>query len=113
MQRDEENLRDIAAVLERFGPRATGGREAEAAAREWLREGFDDAEEVADWLGAQCFDAGGARRLEDAGITPEQAAMKTRGGAGGPEDTLGSRLVRGELSFEEARRIITDEFWNS
>jgi hypothetical protein len=110
---DEENLRGIAAVLERFGPQATGGRGAGAAAREWLEEGFDDAEEVADWLGARCFDAAGARRLEDAGITPEQAAMKTPGGAGDPEDTLGSRLVRGELSFEEARRIITNEFWNS
>ena len=111
--RDEENLREIADALARSGPRATGGRAAELVAREWLEEGFDDAEEVSDWLRARVFDAAGARRLEDAGITPEQAAMKTRAGADDDEDTLGSKLVRGELSFEEARRIITSEFWNS
>ena len=111
--RDEENLRDIAAVLARSGPRATGGRAAEASAREWLEEGFDDAEEITDWLRARVFDAAGARRLEDAGITPEQAAGRTTAGTDDAEDTLGSKLVKGELSFEEARRIITDEFWNS
>ena len=113
MQGDEETVRDIAAVLARSGPQATGGREAEEVAREWLEEGFDDAEEIADWLGARCFDASGARRLEDAGITPEQAAMLTNAGTNNAEDTLGSKLVKGELSFEEARRIITSEFWNS
>ena len=111
--RDEEALRDIAVVIERFGPQATGARAAEVAAREWLDAGFDDAEEVEDWLRARCFDAAGARRLEDAGITPEQAAMRTSAGADGAEDTLGSKLTRGVLSFEEARRIITSEFWNS
>ncbi len=111
--RDEELVRDIAAVLERSGPQATGGRAAFVVAREWLDEGFDDAEEVEDWLRARCFDAAGARRLEDAGITPEQAAMRTTAGTDGAEDTLGSKLIRGEVSFEEARRIITSEFWNS
>ena len=110
---DEETVREIAAVLAHSAPEATGGREPEEVAREWLEEGFDDAEEVADWLRARCFDAAGARRLEDAGITPEQAAMRTDAGAGDAEDTLGAKLVRGELSFEEARRIITSEFWNS
>jgi hypothetical protein len=111
--RDEETFRDIAVVIERFGPRAAGARAAESAAREWLDAGFDDAEEVEDWLRARCFDAAGARRLEDAGITPEQAAMRTTAGTDGDEDTLGSKLTRGALSFEEARRIITSEFWNS
>jgi len=111
--RDEETVRDIAAVLARSGPQATGGRAAEAVAREWLEEGFDDAEEIADWLRARCFEAAGARRLEDAGFTPEQAATLTTAGADDAEDTLGSKLVKGELSFEEARRIITSEFWNS
>ncbi len=111
--RDEEIVRDIAAALERSGARATGERAAEVVAREWLDAGFDDAEEVEDWLRALCFDAAGARRLEDAGITPEQAAMRTDAGTGGAEDTLRSKLIRGELSFEEARRIITNEFWNS
>jgi hypothetical protein len=111
--RDEETLRDIALVLEHSGPQATGARAAELAAREWLDAGFDDAEEVGDWLRARCFAAVAARSLEDAGITPEQAAMRTTAGTDSAEDTLGSKLTRGVLSFEEARRIITSEFWNS
>ncbi len=111
--RDKETALAIAAAIERSGPRATAGRASAEVAREWLDAGFDDAEEVEDWLRAQCFDAAGARRLEDAGITPEQAATRTTAGADGAEDTLGSKLIRGELSFEEARRIITSEFWNS
>lgn len=108
----DESVRAVARVLARCGPTATGGREPDAAAREWVEHGFDDGEEVEAWLGALCFDAAGARRLDDAGITPEQAALRTRAGTRGEEDTLGRKLGRGELSLEEARRIITREFWS-
>jgi hypothetical protein len=111
--RVEESVRDIAAALQRFGPEATGGRAAESVAREWFDAGFADPEEVEDWLRARCFDASGAQRLESAGMTPEQAAMPTNAGTSSTVDTIGAKLIRGELSFDEARRIITNEFWNS
>jgi hypothetical protein len=108
-----ERVREIAAVLRRHGGAATRGRTAEQAAREWVEAGFEDAEEVGDWLRARCFDAAGARRVEDAGITPEQAAMRTTAGASGEEDTIGFKLTGGDLSLEEARRLVTSAFWNT
>jgi hypothetical protein len=80
--------------------------------REWIEQGFDDPEEVEAWISAGCVEAAQARRLDDAGITPEQAALRTTAGASDADDTLGRKLARGELSLEEARRIITREFWN-
>jgi hypothetical protein len=106
----DETARAVAEVLARRD--AAGGRNPSEAAREWVEHGFDDAEEVEAWLDAGCPDAAGARRLEDAGITPEQAALRTSAGASDAEDTLGRKLSRGDLSLEEARRIITREFWN-
>lgn len=103
-------VRAVAEVLQRRG--AASGRDPTEAAREWVENGFDDAEEVAAWLDAGCAEAGAARRLEEAGITPEQAALRTTAGASTEEDTLGGKLSRGELSLEEARRIITRQFWN-
>ena len=107
---DDETFAKIVAVIRRFD--ASGGRAPETAAREWLEAGFDDPEEVKDWLSARCSEAAWARRLEEAGITPEQAATLTTSGSDGTQDTIGSKLVKGGLSFEEARRIITSEFWN-
>lgn len=104
---------DIAAVLERHGVEATGGRRAAEVAREWAVAGFADAEEVDDWLSARCFTPAGALALDRAGLTPEQAAILTSAGTSGGEDTLGFKLTNGQLSFEEARRIITSDFWNA
>ena len=109
---EDETARAIAEVLARRGAVAPGGANPSEAAREWLEYGFDDAEEVEAWLDAGCPDAACARRLEGAGITPEQAALRTKAGASGEEDTLGRKLTRGDLSLEEARRIITREFWH-
>jgi hypothetical protein len=107
-----ETLRpELVAVLARH-PEACARAGAEGAAREWIAEGFDDADEVAAWLDAGCLEAAHARRLDDAGLTPEQAALRTSAGGDGAEDTLGRKLARGELSLEEARRIITREFWD-
>jgi hypothetical protein len=109
----DDSSTSISEVLERHGGPALGGASALEVAREWIAAGFDDAEEVDDWLRARCFRAEGARALEAAGITPEQAAIRTRAGAAGYEDTIGYKLTHGDLGFDEARRIITSEFWNS
>jgi hypothetical protein len=106
----QENVRAVAEVLSRRGAAEAGG--TEAAARAWVENGFGDAEEVEAWLDAGCFDAAAARRLDEAGVTPEQAAIRTTAGASAEEDTLGRKLSRGEISLEEARRIITREFWS-
>lgn len=108
-----ESVREIASALSRHGESATGGRAAEEVAREWFEAGFDDAEEVEDWLRARCFDAAGARRMEGAGLTPEQAALRTKAGLSGVEDTIGFKVIGGDLSIEQARRLITSEFWNT
>jgi hypothetical protein len=102
--------RAVAELLARRG--AAAGGDLSEAAREWVENGFDDVEEVEAWLNAGCADARAALRLEGAGITPEQAALRTTAGASAGEDTLGAKLSRGELSLEEARRIITRQFWN-
>ncbi len=106
-------VREIWAMLERHGNNAGAQESPEAAARQWLDAGFDDPEEIEDWLRARCFAAGAAQALERAGITPEQAAIRTKAGAGDYEDTLGHKFTRGDLSIDEARRIITSDFWNS
>jgi hypothetical protein len=108
---EDEFLRAVSEILARRAA-PTARADAEEAARGWAEQGFDDAEEVAAWLDAGCAEAAHARRLDDAGITPEQAALRTSAGASDAEDTLGRKLARGELSLEEARRIITREFWH-
>lgn len=105
-----ERVRAVAEVLARRG--ATAGRDAFEVAREWVGHGFDDPEEVEAWLDAACRDAAAALRLEEAGITPEQAALRTSAGTSSEEDTLGAKFSRGDLGLEEARRIITRQFWN-
>lgn len=110
---DRQTRRLIIAVMLRSGADSTGERSVEAVADEWLETGFDDPEEVEDWLRARCFTAAGARALDEAGITPEQAALRTQAGVKNYEDTLGFKLVHGDLSFDEARRVITNHFWNS
>ncbi|MGB8508994.1 MAG: hypothetical protein WCD76_11350 [Pyrinomonadaceae bacterium] len=109
----QNNLKEIVAVLRLHGASEAGGRSLEDMAREWIIAGFEDADEVADWLSARCPNAAAALKLESAGITPEQAGILTTAGTGDDEDTIGSKLSRGDLSFDEARRIITNDFWNS
>lgn len=110
--KQSEILARITRTLETFGAEILHGKTPHDAAREWFDAGFDDAEEIADWLRARCFTAADARRLEDAGFTPDQAAINTRVGSNNYQDTIAYKLTHGDLSFEEARRIITDEFWN-
>ncbi len=84
----------------------------EEAAREWISAGFEDPEEVGEWLRARCYTPAVAEVLDNAGITPEQAAMRTRAGTGEVEDTIGHKVATGDLSVEEARRIVTSHFWD-
>ena len=110
---DEDDTRALGALLARHGEAALGGATPEEAARSWLDAGFDDPEEVEDWLRARCFTPEGAQAVERAGITPEQAAALTTAGSPAYEDTIGYKLAHGHLTVEEARRIITSDFWNS
>ena len=106
-------IQEISEVLTRCGTEATAGLPATEVARAWLVAGFDDAEEVEDWLSARCFSAEGALALDRAGITPEQAALRTTAGEAPYEDTIGYKLTQGHLSFDEARRLINSAFWNA
>jgi len=109
----EEMLRRISKVIERHTEAAHHHASIEEAARQWMASGFEDAEEVEEWLAAHCFSAAGARALEMAGITPDQAAMLTRAGTASYEETIGYKIIKGDLSIDEARRIINSAFWNS
>lgn len=115
MADDDEQQRLLARIretLERHGGAALAGAPAETAAYRWLSHGFTDAEDVGDWLAARCFDPARAHELERAGLTPEQAAARTAAGSGNYEDTIAFKIAAGDLSLEEARRIITSDFWN-
>jgi len=110
----DELLESVIEVLRRYDEAAlTYESSVEEAAREWLAAGFTDAEEIEDWLRARCFAAQGAFVLEQRGITPEQAALRTRAGTKDYEDTIGYKIINNDLSFDEATRIITNAFWNS
>lgn len=109
-----ELLLRVIEVLRGYGEAAlTHQGSVEEAAREWLAAGFTDEEEIEDWLSARCFTAQGALGLEQRGITPEQAALRTRAGTKDYEDTIGYKIINNDLSFDEATRIITNAFWNS
>jgi hypothetical protein len=120
MRDDEETaeraelIGSIREVIERHGAAALPvDVSLEEAARAWVEAGFEDAEEVDEWLTARCFSAAGAQALELAGITPEQAAMHTKAGKADYEETIGYKIINDDLSIDEARRIITNAFWNS
>jgi hypothetical protein len=107
-------LRQITETLARHGSDALHDAETiEAAARNWLDAGFTDAEEIDDWLAARCFNPHHAQSLDAAGFTPEQVALRTRKGRADYKETIAYKLAAGDLTLEEARRIITDDFWNS
>lgn len=112
-ERQSTHLRDIIEALQRHDEITASGRPLEEVALEWFAAGFDDAEEVDAWLDARCFAARDAQTLERAGLTPEQAARLTAAGAGGYEDTVGFKIIKGDLSLDEARRLMTSDFWNS
>jgi hypothetical protein len=109
---DRETLRRIRDALERCGAAALADAPAESVAYRWLAHGFNDAEEIEEWLAARCFHPDRAHELERAGLTPAQAALRTTAGRGDYEETIAYKFVHGDLSLEEARRIVTSDFWN-
>ena len=102
----------ICDALARYGEAALSGAPIENVAYRWMTYGFMDAEDIEDWLAARCFDPARAHELERAGLTPEQAAARTSAGRGDYEDTIAFKISRGDLTLEEARRIVTSDFWN-
>ncbi|WP_206922984.1 Arc family DNA-binding protein [Alicyclobacillus acidoterrestris] len=90
-------------VVEKHGDFAHGG-DVEYGVKSWERAGFTP-EEADAWLEARCFEAVDARRLADAGITPEQAAQSDEE-IGGYVDTIGYKVANGDLSVERAKEAI-------
>ncbi len=83
-------------TIKRYGELADRGGEPDAAAQAWTGAGFDD-ETTARWLDARCFDAAAARALADMGVSPSQAATRTRDG-GDYLDTIAYKVANGDLS---------------
>ena len=85
-----------AETISRFGELADRGGTANSAAQAWTKAGFGD-EMTARWLQARCFDPDAARALVELGVTPEQAAVRTRDG-GGAIDTIAYKVAAGALT---------------
>ncbi len=84
-------------IIRRYGELADRGGVPEAAARAWTESGFDDAM-TAKWLDARCFHPNAARSLVELGVTPKQAAVRTRDGSGDYVDTIGYKVANGDLT---------------
>ncbi len=106
-------LRAVCAVLTEHDAGALQGAPVAVVAADWLAHGFDDAEEIDEWLRARCFCARHARALDRAGFTPAQAALSTTAGRVAYADTIAYKLAQGDLTMTEARRIMTSAFWDS
>ena len=87
-------------TIKRFGELADPGEDPAAAARAWTDAGFDD-EQTAKWLEARCFDPLAARDLADVGVTPGQAAKRTRDGRRDYLDTIAFKVASGDLSARQ------------
>jgi hypothetical protein len=108
---DNDLLETVTQHLLKYGA-LEAGRDPGLAANEWIAAGFDDSEEIEGWLKARCFSATSAAQMEDFGITPQQAALRTSAGNSDYEDTIAFKVANRDLSLAEARRIINSEFWN-
>jgi hypothetical protein len=90
-----------AETIERFRELFDDGDDLAEVARRWTDAGFDD-EEANRWLEARCFDPEAARDLDDLGVTPKQAAKRTRDGAGEFYiDTIAFKVSKGHLSARQ------------
>lgn len=87
-------------TITRFGELADRGEDPALAADAWTEAGFDD-DETAKWLEARCFDPGCARELADIGVTPAQAAKRTRDGKRDYIDTIAFKVASGDLSARQ------------
>ena len=89
--------RTSAETISRFEELAEHVGDPADAAKAWADAGFDD-ERTAKWLEARCFDPEAARELDDLGVTPGQAAARTRDGKRDYRDTIGFKVASGDLS---------------
>jgi hypothetical protein len=88
-------------TIKRYGELAERGEDPADVARAWTEAQFDD-EMTGRWLEARCFDPEAARDLADLGVTPEQAAKRTRDGAGESYiDTIAYKVSMKELSARQ------------
>lgn len=88
-------------TIRRHGEFADRGEDPAVAAQAWTDAQFDD-EMTGRWLAARCFDPASARDLADLGVTPEQAAKRTRDGAGESYiDTIAYKVSMKELSARQ------------
>ncbi len=97
----EPTAKTSVETIKRYGEFADRGSAAEAAARAWTDAGFDDVM-TARWLEARCFDAEAARALAELGVTPEQAAVRTRDGGDGYIDTIAFKVADEALTPRQA-----------
>jgi hypothetical protein len=89
-----------AETIRQYGELAERGGSAEAAAQAWSDAEFDD-ETTSKWLAARCFDPQAARALADMGVSPHQAAMRTRDGGGGYVDTIAFKVSSGDMTARQ------------
>jgi hypothetical protein len=87
-------------IIRRYGELADRGGAPEVAARAWTESGFDDAT-TSQWLEARCFHPDAARSLTGLGVTPKQAALRTRDGRGDYVDTIGYKVASGDLTARQ------------
>jgi len=87
-------------TIARFGSLADRGGAAEVVAQAWTDAGFGD-DLTTRWLSARCFDPRTARALAELGVTPEQAAVRTRDGGGDYVDTIGHKVANGDLTARQ------------
>ncbi len=88
-------------TIRRYGELADENDDASAVAKAWTDAEFDD-ETTAKWLDARCFEPEAARALAELGVTPAQAAKRTRDGGGGAYlDTIAFKVAKGDLSARQ------------
>ncbi len=90
-------IKTNAETIRRHERLAELGGDAEAAARAWTEAGFDD-QTTTRWLEARCFDPQAAHALAELGVTPQQAAARTRDGGDGGLDTIAYKVANGDLT---------------
>ena len=94
----------IRDVIERYGYLAHRG-DLDAASEAWEETGMESGE-VEGWLEARCFDPEAAEDMDDVGITPDRASVRTDAGTGGYVDTVGYKVAAGDLTLEEACALL-------
>jgi|GEM_PF-2583801 len=84
-----------------------GVQDFQKLAQDWYDCGFTSLT-VKSWLAARCYSAIAAKRFEEAGLTPEQAAETTDKGLGGYVDTIGYKVANRDMTTTEAVDVLED-----